>query len=168
MSRKVQRYTFKNRWFGSVFKILLLHLCLCTCELTQGSLELRAFRKWSMQPFCRTVTPTSSLLADSRKSVIAVSILTSSMSGLDSSKKKHTQTCFWLTVMLCFFFCRLARQGKFLLHRKTKSQSLIMNACGWAHLAANTQVQMPGCSSQGWSTASARSPSGLLGRWRWS
>lgn len=53
--------------------------------LTDESLELRPFWKRSMQPFCRTVTPTSSLLADSRKSVIAVNILTSSMSGLDSS-----------------------------------------------------------------------------------
>lgn len=41
-----------------------------------------------MQPFCRTVTPTSSLLADSRRSVIAVNILISSKSGLDSSKEK--------------------------------------------------------------------------------
>lgn len=53
-----------------------LHPYLCTKVLTHGSLELRAFRKQSMQPFCRTVTPTSSLLADSRKSVIAVNILT--------------------------------------------------------------------------------------------
>lgn len=64
-------------------------VCLYTCALTQGSLELRAFRKRSMQPFCRTVTPTSSLLADSRKRVIAVNILTSSMSGLDSSTETN-------------------------------------------------------------------------------
>lgn len=46
-----------------------------------------------MHPFCRAVTPTSSLLADSRKSVIAVNILTSSMSGLDSSTGIHKQAC---------------------------------------------------------------------------
>lgn len=42
-------------------------------------------RKRSMQPFCKVVTPRSSELADNRKRVMAVSMLTSSKLGRDSS-----------------------------------------------------------------------------------
>ncbi len=90
-------------------EILILQLCLYTQVLTQGSLELRAFRKRSMQPFCRTVTPTSSLLADSRKSVIAVNILTSSMSGLDSSIQIHILS---VNNDVTLFSCPLYRKAR--------------------------------------------------------
>lgn len=107
-----------------------------------------------MHPFCRAVTPTSSLLADSRKSVIAVNILTSSMSGLDSSTGIHKQACI-LSV------------NKDVFPSTEKSEVTVKPVCVCVfiyYLAVSSPVQMPGCSSQGRSTVSACSPPGPVGR----
>lgn len=54
-------------------------------SLTHGSHEFRALLNLLMQPFCRDCTPIISLLADHRKSAMAVSVLTSSGAGRESS-----------------------------------------------------------------------------------
>lgn len=57
-------------------------------DLTQGSLEFSAFLNLFIHPFCKDCTPIISVLADQRKRAIAVSMLTSSRTGLEVSEKK--------------------------------------------------------------------------------
>lgn len=61
-------------------------------ELTHGSQEFNAFLNLFTQPFCKDSTPIISALADQRKRAIAVSMLTSSRTGLEASEKQKEKS----------------------------------------------------------------------------